>query len=63
MPGKVPEPNRMTRGQELCVAANLSQAYSGAWGWSDEPCALRLPSICELREWHCAGAGAGMRWR
>jgi hypothetical protein len=47
MPGRVPEPNKMSKGQELCAAANLTQSYGSAWGWSDEPCALRFPSICE----------------
>jgi hypothetical protein len=50
MPSRVPEPNNMSKGLELCAVANASQAYAGVWGWADAPCALRLPSVCERRE-------------
>lgn len=53
MPGRVPEPNELSKGLELCAVANASQTYSGAWGWADAACALRLPSVCEIRE--CCG--------
>jgi hypothetical protein len=53
MPGRVPEPNKRSSGPELCAAANRSQAYTDAWGWSDEPCTLKMPSICESSGWRC----------
>ena len=47
-PGARKEPNGLT-GPELCVVANYSQAFGGAWGWSDAPCALKTTSICKIR--------------
>ncbi len=32
---------------ELCAAANASQAYNNAWGWSDVQCSLKMASICK----------------
>jgi hypothetical protein len=51
MPGRVAEPNKQSAGPELCAAANRSQAYTDAWGWSDEACTLKMPSICESSGW------------
>jgi hypothetical protein len=50
LPSGRAEPNNL-RGQELCAGANRSEAYGGAWGWSDEQCGLRAPSVCRIREW------------
>jgi hypothetical protein len=43
--GVVSEPNNAT-GSELCGVANVSQAYSGAWGWSDARCSMSAPFMC-----------------
>jgi hypothetical protein len=38
--------NRM--GNENCIAANSTQEYGGAWGWSDAVCNTPMPFICRL---------------
>lgn len=49
--GLVPEPSNST-GSELCAVANISQAYTGAWGWSDARCNISAPFLCRsLGEW------------
>jgi hypothetical protein len=46
------EPNNYsfnwTRLDESCAAANSSQAFNNAWGWSDAQCSLKLPSMCKV---------------
>jgi hypothetical protein len=50
LPGGKMEPNNL-RGLEHCAGANSSEAYNGAWGWSDEQCSLRAPFMCKTRGW------------
>ncbi len=47
-PGAHLEPNNIIR-EELCAGANRTQAYGGAFGWSDENCARLALFICELQ--------------
>ena len=54
------EPNNL-RGQELCAGANSTEAYDGAWGWSDEQCSMPAPSLCKLREWRPLPCLEGVR--
>jgi hypothetical protein len=49
VPQGIKEPNAIT-GLEFCAGANASEAYGGAWGWSDENCGVRAPFVCKLRE-------------
>ncbi len=39
---------------ELCVVANQTQAFGGAYGWSDTRCEQqKMVSMCRImREWH-----------
>jgi hypothetical protein len=41
------EPDNST-GTEVCTAANYTQAYDEAWGWSDTGCNQGLPFMCRL---------------
>lgn len=41
------EPNNLA-GNENCLAANSSQEYGGAWGWSDAVCNTPMPFMCRL---------------
>jgi hypothetical protein len=47
MPGNLPEPNNLNS-PESCVMANVSQMYSGAWGWSDENCYMNTTVMCKI---------------
>jgi hypothetical protein len=42
-----PEPNNVIA-PEFCVVANYSQAFDGAWGWSDQNCEDRYIAICKF---------------
>jgi hypothetical protein len=41
------EPNNVFPPED-CVAANHTQLYDKAWGWSDARCGMALPFICEV---------------
>ncbi len=45
MPQNIIEPNNMAP-PELCVGANASQAFDGAWGWADAGCAQVAAYMC-----------------
>ncbi len=47
MPQNILEPNNIF-GAEDCGVANATQAYGGAWGWSDTRCNASLPFICRV---------------
>ena len=49
MPGQHQEPNNIFR-EEFCAGANRSQAYGGAFGWSDANCAYPSIYICEIKQ-------------
>jgi hypothetical protein len=55
----IPEPNNMA-GSEYCTAANFSQTYVGAWGWSDTNCGglgQEYPVMCMVQsEWQAGSA-------
>ncbi len=54
MPQNIREPNNIY-GQEDCVGANLTQAWDGAWGWSDTQCSGKWPALCRIvpnRQWY-----------
>lgn len=47
------EPNNRA-GNELCAAANASQAYGSAWGWSDVQCSLaNVSAMCRVAGGAC----------
>jgi hypothetical protein len=51
---QLPEPNNLF-GNENCAAANSTEAYGGAYGWSDTVCRRQLPFMCKIiREWRPA---------
>ncbi len=51
MAGSLVQPDN-ARGQELCLVANASMAYSKAWGWADTDCADTFVFMCRMiREW------------
>jgi hypothetical protein len=41
------EPNNVCPPED-CAGANYTQAYDGAWGWSDAACDQQFPSLCEV---------------
>ncbi len=43
--GLVSEPDN-TAGDERCAVANASEAYGGAWGWSDTRCSGSYAFMC-----------------
>jgi hypothetical protein len=45
--GDIKEPNNLNP-PEMCGAANYTQRYGGAWGWSDTACSSPLVFICRL---------------
>jgi hypothetical protein len=58
----ISEPNNASP-PESCVAGNHTQAYEdgvpnvGPWGWSDEPCSMKLHVMCRItRGWRRAQA-------
>jgi hypothetical protein len=47
------EPNNLKL-NERCGVANVTQAYDGAWGWSDTLCSETYVHICRImRGWPC----------
>ncbi len=42
-----PEPNNLNPPED-CVVGNVTEAFSGAWGWADVNCDLELPYICRV---------------
>jgi hypothetical protein len=58
MPQNIIEPNDFEP-HEMCVGANYTEAYDGAWGWADTQCFRKFPALCmKAGEWPAA-AGAG----
>jgi hypothetical protein len=50
VPDGIKEPNNASpKRNEMCAAANYSQAFDSpmAWGWADQPCATQLPFMCK----------------
>jgi hypothetical protein len=43
---------------ELCVAANYTEAFGNAWGWSDTQCGQQMPYMCRMRS-ECRGLARG----
>jgi hypothetical protein len=36
----------------MCVGANYTEAWDGAWGWSDAQCFRKYPALCmKAGEW------------
>jgi hypothetical protein len=52
MPQNIIEPNNIFR-QENCAGANYSQAWGGAWGWSDTKCDVAYPFMCRKNRECC----------
>jgi hypothetical protein len=40
------DPAASPSGLRECAAANASQRYQGAWGWTNQGCGLPLPYVC-----------------
>ena len=45
MPQNIKEPNNLMP-PELCVGANYTEAYKGAWAWADTNCGDAYPYMC-----------------
>jgi hypothetical protein len=61
MPQNILEPNNIFP-PESCAGANYTQAYEGAWAWSDTRCSLAAPFICKtlnLGAFHYTSPGSG----
>jgi hypothetical protein len=55
MPQNIIEPNNIFK-QENCAGANHTQAWAGAWGWSDTKCDVSYPFLCRKNRGWLLGA-------
>jgi hypothetical protein len=49
-PANSRDPGGAGTGVQECAAANASEAYGGAWGWSNLGCDASLPFMCMTGE-------------
>jgi hypothetical protein len=57
----IPEPNGKTAG-EMCLLANQTQAYGGAFGWADANCQTQQIFMCRIMG-APQGLQSGCTWR
>ena len=60
MPQNIIEPNNIYR-QEICAGANQTEAWDGAWGWSDTKCEAKFPFMCRKNREFARGLHASLK--